>query len=258
VITERRVFLTQTTLLTTRENLGDRRAGGVEFSVMGMVPPNMRVGGIAMPNLRFMFNGNWGFIEQDRVGPLGLTGDKRSSPSLQLQGGAQWQINPANVLTLMTFHQGKLLSGEGYREPFGMLNLALEHKFSPRLSLNVRANDVLQSTDQKFRVDTGALRDFTDTTVHQRRLYVGLRYTFGGVTGSDAVRNALQAAGVPLDSQAAREALRMAQGQQAEKSPQGQAGTAGQDAAAPKAPSAPANATAPATPAAPPQPAPQQ
>jgi outer membrane receptor protein involved in Fe transport len=236
VITERRVFLNDTTLLTTRDNLGDRRAGGIEFSVMGMIPPNMRVGGVALPNLRFMFNGNWGFIEQDRLGALGLTGEKRSSPSLQLQGGAQWQINPDNVLTFMTFHQGRLLSGEGYREPFGMMNLALEHKFSPRLSLNIRANDVLRSTDQKFRVDTDTLRDFTDTTVHQRRVYVGLRYTFGGVTGSDAVRNALQSAGVNPDSPAAKEALRMIQSQQAAQTP-----------AAPAAP-------APATPAAPPKP----
>jgi outer membrane receptor protein involved in Fe transport len=211
VITERRVFLNDTTLLTTRENLGDRRAGGIEFSVMGMIPPNMRVKGFALPNIRFMFNGNWGFIEQDRTDALGLTGEKRSSPSLQLQGGGQWQINPDNVLTLMTFHQGRLLSGEGYREPFGMMNLAYEHKFDKRLSLTVRANDVLRSTDQKFRVETDVLRDRTDTTVHQRRVYVGLRYTFGGTTGNDAVRNAMAAAGVNPDSPAAREAIKRAQ-----------------------------------------------
>jgi outer membrane receptor protein involved in Fe transport len=214
VITERRVFLSDTTLLTTRENLGDRRSGGIEFSVMGMIPPNLRVSGFALPNIRFMFNGNWGFIEQDRIGAAGLTGEKRSSPSLQLQGGGQWQINPNDVLTLMTFHQGRLLSGEGYREPFGMMNLAYEHKFDKRLSLNIRANDVLRSTDQKYRVETDLLRDRTDTTVHQRRLYVGLRYTFGGTTGNDAVRNALQSAGVNPDSPAAREAMKMMQGQQ--------------------------------------------
>jgi hypothetical protein len=157
-----------------------------------------------------MFNGNWGFIEQDRTDALGLTGEKRSSPSLQLQGGGQWQINPDNVLTLMTFHQGRLLSGEGYREPFGMMNLAYEHKFDKRLSLTVRANDVLRSTDQKFRVETDVLRDRTDTTVHQRRMYVGLRYTFGGTTGNDAVRNAMAAAGVNPDSPAAREAIKRA------------------------------------------------
>jgi outer membrane receptor protein involved in Fe transport len=222
VITERRVFLSENTLLTTRENLGDRRAGGVEFSVMGMIPPNLRVWGIALPSIRFMFNGNWGFIEQDRLGQLGLTGEKRSTPSLQLQGGAQWQVSPNDVLTYMTFRQGKVLSGEGYREPFGMTNLAYEHKFNPRLSLNVRANDVLRSSDQKFRIETDTLRDRTDTSVHQRRVYVGLRYTFGGVTGNDAVRNALQAAGVPLDSQVARDAVRMMQGQQAGQGSQGQ------------------------------------
>jgi outer membrane receptor protein involved in Fe transport len=219
VITERRVFLNENTLLTTRENLGDRRSGGVEFSVMGMIPPNFRVAGMPLPNIRFMFNGNYGFIEQDRVGALGLTGEKRSSPSLQLQGGGQWQITPKDVLTLMTFRQGKLLSGEGYREPFGMMNLAYEHKVSPRLSLNIRANDVLESTGQKFRVETDTLRDRTDTTVHQRRVYVGLRYTFGGTTGNDAVRNALQAAGVNPDSPQAREAMKMMQGAQQNAAP---------------------------------------
>jgi outer membrane receptor protein involved in Fe transport len=219
VITERRVFLNENTLLTTRENLGDRRSGGVEFSVMGMIPPNFRIAGMPLPNIRFMFNGNYGFIEQDRVGALGLTGEKRSSPSLQLQGGGQWQITPKDVLTLMTFRQGKLLSGEGYREPFGMMNLAYEHKVSPRLSLNIRANDVLESTGQKFRVETDTLRDRTDTTVHQRRVYVGLRYTFGGTTGNDAVRNALQAAGVNPDSPQAREAMKMMQGAQQNAAP---------------------------------------
>jgi outer membrane receptor protein involved in Fe transport len=230
VITDRRVFLDQNTLLTTRENLGDRRSGGIEFSVMGMIPPNMRIKGIALPNIRFMFNGNYGFIEQDRTDAMGLAGGKRSSPSLQLQGGGQWQIGPDDVLTLMTFRQGKLLSGEGYREPFGMMNLAYEHKFDKRLSLNIRANDVLRSTDQKFRVETDALRDRTDTTVHQRRLYVGLRYTFGGTTGNDAVRNAMQAAGINVDSPQAREAMRRAQEMQQAQA-QAQAASEAQKAA---------------------------
>jgi hypothetical protein len=243
VITERRVFLNQNTLLTTRENLGDRRSGGLEFSVMGMIPPGMKIKGVALPNIRFMFNGNWGFIEQDRVGALGLTGEKRSSPSLQLQGGGQWQINPDNVLTLMTFRQGKLLSGEGYREPFGMMNLAFEHKFDKRLSLNIRANDVLRSTDQKFRVETDTLRDRTDTTVHQRRLYVGLRYTFGGVTGNDAVRNAMAAAGVNVDSPAAREAIKRAEEM---RQAQAAAEAAASKEAAPARPKAEPQAQAPA------------
>jgi outer membrane receptor protein involved in Fe transport len=252
VITERRVFLDANTLLTTRENLGDRRSGGIEFSLMGMIPPNWKPGGFKMPNIRFMFNGNWGFIEQDRVGPLGLTGEKRSSPSLQLQGGGQWIINPDNTLSVFGFRQGKLLSGEGYREPFGMMTLAYEHKFDKRLSLNIRGNDVLNSTGQKFRVETDLLRDRTDTTVHQRRIYVGLRYTFGGVTGNDAVRNAMAAAGVNVDSPAAREAIRRAQEmQQAQDKAGSEAAKAAQPAPASTPAAAPANA--PAQPQAPTQ-----
>lgn len=217
VITERRTFISPTALLTTKANEGDRQAGGVEFSIMAMVPPNMKWNGISLPAIRFMFNGNWGFIEQDRLGTLGLSGEKRRTPSLHLQGGAQWTITPEDTLTFMTFRQGKQLSGEGYREPFSIVNLALEHKFSPRLSLNIRANDVLQTTDQRFRVDTATLRERTDVQVHQRRLYMGLRYTFGGVTGNDAVRNAMQAAGMNPDSQAAKDAMRMMQGQQSQQ-----------------------------------------
>lgn len=245
VITDRRVFLSENTLLTTKENLGDRRAGGLEFSLMGMVPPNFRLGGVALPSIRFMFSGNWGFVQQDRLDAFGLTGEKRSTASLQLQGGGQWQITPTDVLSVMGFHQGRLLSGEGYREPFGVMSLAYEHKFSPRLSLNVRASDVLRSSDQKFRVDTPTLREHTDTVVNQRRVYAGLRYTFGGVTGNDAVRNALQSAGVNVDSQAARDAMRMMQGAQ---------GTPPPPKEAPPAPApAPAQQTVPA-PVSPPAP----
>jgi outer membrane receptor protein involved in Fe transport len=248
VITDRRVFLNENTLLTTRENLGDRRAGGVEFSVMGMVPPGYRVAGIGLPNIRFMFNGNWAYIQQDRLDAFGLTGDQRSTSSLQLQGGGQWQITPTDVLSVMAFHQGRLLSGEGYREPFGTMNLTYEHKFSPRLSLNVRANDVLRSSDQKFRVDTPTLRDQTDTIVNQRRVYVGLRYTFGGVTGNDAVRNALQSAGVNADSPAAREAIRMMQAAQTPPAPKTEPATA----PTPVPQTAPAPSNPPAVPTTPP------
>ncbi|GAB3454315.1 outer membrane beta-barrel family protein [Massilia terrae] len=249
VITDRRVFLNDSQLLTTKENLGDRRSGGIEFSLMGMIPPGMKVSGYALPNIRFMFNGNYGFIEQDSVSTLGLTGQKRRTPSLQLQGGGQWQVTPTDVLTFMTFHQGRLLSGEGYREPFGMFNLAYEHKYSPRLSLNVRANDLLRSTDQKFRVSTDTLLDRTDTRVHQRRLYVGLRYTFGGTTGNDAVRNALQSAGVNMDSEAAKNAMRMVQSQQQmEKDVQAKAAAQAKAAEAAQPAPAAAPASSPAQP----------
>jgi outer membrane receptor protein involved in Fe transport len=257
VITERRVFLNETALLTTKQNLGDRRAGGIEFSVMGGLPWSIKGG---LPPVRFMFNGNYGFVEQDRVDVAGLTGEKRRTPSLQLQGGGQWQISPVDVMTLMAFHQGRLLSGEGYREPFGILNLSLEHKFSPRLSLNIRANDVLQSTDQKFRVETATLLDRNEVHVHQRRVYVGFRYTFGGVTGNDAVRNSLAAAGVPMDSPAAREAMRMSQEAQAARAAQAAAAEKAEKEKAAQAKDATEqNAkAAPTTPAAQPQPPTQQ
>jgi hypothetical protein len=138
------------------------------------------------------------------VNPCRLGGAARGALGLQLR-----QVVFGVVLRLLTTK-----ANQGDREPFSIVNLALEHEAAPRLSLNIRANDVLQSTDQRFRVDTATLRERTDVQVHQRRLYAGLRYTFGGVTGNDAVRNAMQAAGMNPDSQAAKDAMRMMQGQQ--------------------------------------------
>jgi hypothetical protein len=110
-------------------------------------------------------------------------------------------------------------------------------------------------------------------------LYAGLRYTFGGVTGNDAVRNALQSAGVPMDSQVARDAMRLMQGTQPGQGAQGQGaqgpaaqgqGTPGQGGtgagqgtvpaqSAPSSPTAPpAPSITPASPPAQPQPAIQQ
>jgi hypothetical protein len=251
VITERRLFLNESTLLTSRVNEGDRRSGGLEFSLMGMIPPGMKISGIALPNIQFMFNGNLSYTEQDRLGTLGPTGEKRSATSLYLQGGARWLPTTNDTVTFMTFHQGKQLSGEGYRDPFGMLQVAYEHKFNPRLSLNLRASDVLRSTDQHSRIDTDILRQRTDLSFHQRRVYVGLRYTFGGTTGNDAVRNALQQAGVDPNSEKGRDIARIMQ------AAQGQAPQT-QPAPAQAVPAQAAQSQAPATPAAQAQPAPQQ
>jgi hypothetical protein len=72
---------------------------------------------------------------------------------------------------------------------------------------------------------------------------VGLRYTFGGVTGNDAVRNALQSAGVNVDSQAARDAMRMMQGAQGAPAPKAEPAPAPQTAPAPANPPAPPTTT---------------
>ena len=55
VFNDRRLFLNDSTLLTTKDNLGERRAGGLEFSVMGLVPPTMRVAGMTLPSVHFMY-----------------------------------------------------------------------------------------------------------------------------------------------------------------------------------------------------------
>ena len=109
------------------------------------------------------------------------------------------------------------------------MSLALKHKFTSRLSLNIRASDLFQSTDQRFRVDTDTLRDHNDISMHQRRVYVGLRYIFGGVTGNDALRNALQAAGVNPELQTTKDAMRLMQEQQSKQSQQEKTATEKKD-----------------------------
>ncbi|PZR32568.1 outer membrane beta-barrel family protein [Caulobacter segnis] len=155
-------------LLTTRENLGKSRAGGLELVANGRLSPK----------LTYNVSGNLFWNEID-AGNLGFSGN-RSGTALSGRANLNWQATPKDFFQLNAFTSGKRLTPQGYREPFKMLNLGYRRKVNDKLSLVVTAQDVLDSFEDVSVTDTPTLRDRARRSANVRSVFFGFSYAFGG------------------------------------------------------------------------------
>ena len=171
-ISERSYFISDTVLLTTRDNAGESRAGGVEFSLSGKLSPT----------LSFNTSGNLARAEQRSFDSTGAALVRQSS-SLSGRARVSYQPTPKDQLQFSVNAQGKTLTGQGFREPSATANLSLRHALTPRLNLVMNVTDLFDSNKISTVIDTPLLRETSERRVDGRLLYVGLSYRFGGVTG---------------------------------------------------------------------------
>jgi outer membrane receptor protein involved in Fe transport len=171
-ILDRKYFISDTVLLTTRENAGSTRSGGMEFTMTGKL----------LPSLSLNLSGNVARFEQS---VLEMNGDqtRRSASSLSGRLRLNWQATSTDMLQAAVQAQGKMLTGQGYREPNTTLNLTWRHAISPQLALLVNATDVFNTNKIATVTDTYALREQTMRRFDGRLVYVGLSYRFGGSGG---------------------------------------------------------------------------
>ncbi len=168
-ILDRKYFISDTVLLTTRENAGSTRSGGLEFTLTGKL----------LPSLSLNLSGNAARFEQS---VLEMNGDqtKRTASSLSGRLRLNWQATSADMLQAAVQAQGKMLTGQGYREPNTTLNLTWRHAITPQLALLVNATDVFDSNKIATVTDTYALRERALRQFDGRIVYIGLSYRFGG------------------------------------------------------------------------------
>jgi len=176
LISERRYFISDTVLLTTRENAGSSRSGGLEFTFSGR----------ATPKLSINASGNLGYSEQSVLG--NATDDKRTATSLSGRARISYQFNPANSLQLVLNAQGKTLFGEGYRQPTRSADVSYRRTLSPALSLVVNVNDIFDSQKTEMITETDRLREYSIRRQDGRLVYVGLSYRFGTFGGGRGPR----------------------------------------------------------------------
>ena len=176
LIQERRTFISDTVLLTTRENAGSSNSGGLEFTFSGRVTPSLTVNA----------SGNLGYSEQSVLG--NSQDDKRSATSLSGRARVSYQINPTNSLQLVLNAQGKTLFGEGYRQPTRSADLSYRRNLSQALSLVVNVNDVFDSQKTESITETDRLREYSIRRQEGRLVYVGLSYRFGSFGGAGGRR----------------------------------------------------------------------
>jgi outer membrane receptor protein involved in Fe transport len=172
-ILDRKYFISDTVLLTTRENAGSTRSGGMEFTLTGKLAPSLSLN----------VSGNVARFEQT---VLETNGDqtKRNASSLSGRLRLNWQATSADVLQAAVQAQGKMLTGQGYREPNTTVNLSWRHAVTPQLALVVNATDVFDSNKMSTITDTYALRERSLRQFDGRIVYVGLSYRFGGASGN--------------------------------------------------------------------------
>ncbi|WP_229512707.1 TonB-dependent receptor domain-containing protein [Massilia sp. AB1] len=173
LISERRLLLANDVLLTTRENAGSKRSGGLEFSFSGR----------ATPALQLNLSGNIGYAEQTVLG--GQAGANRSAASLSVRGRIGWQPDKENQFQLVLNAQGKELFGEGYRQPVRTANLSYRRTLSPALSLVLNVNDVFDSQKTEMVTETARLRERSVRRGDGRVVFLGLSYRFGSFGGGN-------------------------------------------------------------------------
>ena len=152
--------------LTTFENLGERRTGGLELVANGPIGKK----------LTYQVSGN-AFWEEIEASNLGFT-EPRSGTSLSLRGNLSWTPTPKDFFQVNAVLNGRRLLPQGYVEPFGLLNLGYRRKVSEALSLTVTAQDVLDTIRREIVIDTPTLRDRTVFDGNARALFVGFTYNF--------------------------------------------------------------------------------
>nr|WP_167235420.1 outer membrane beta-barrel protein [Massilia genomosp. 1] len=171
LISERRYFIGENVLLTTRDNGGSRQSGGLEFSLSG------KVGKI----LSLSTCGNGGYSEQAYLNSGGAA-VRRSATSLNVRGRINYQVSAADQLQVVLNRQGKTLIGQGVREPNATLNLSYRHSLTARLNVVLNVTDVFDSNKAQTRIDSDILRESNLRRYDGRLIYVGLSYRLGGVT----------------------------------------------------------------------------
>jgi outer membrane receptor protein involved in Fe transport len=172
-IVEHRYFISDTVLLTTRDNVGSSRANGLEFTVSGKITPTLRIN----------TSGNLARSEQTLFDLTGAPILRRTS-SLSLQGRVNWQATEADQVQFSVHRTGRMLFGSVIREPNSTANVSLRHALTPTLSLLLNVTDVFNSNRMQSIIDTDTLRDNTVRRVDGRIVYLGLSYRFGGATST--------------------------------------------------------------------------
>ena len=154
--------------LTTRENLGKSRNGGLELVANGRLTPKLTYNVSA--------NAFWNEID---AASLGFTG-KRSGTTLSGRANLNFQATPKDFFQVNAFTSGERLTPQGHREPVQLINIGYRRKVTDKLNFVVTVNDVANSFEDTVVTETPLLRDRTRRTAKVRAAFFGFSYSFGG------------------------------------------------------------------------------
>jgi outer membrane receptor protein involved in Fe transport len=174
LISERKVFISDTVLLTTRDNAGSNHAGGIEFTVSGKL----------LPSLTINTSGNLAYTEQRIATLVPGVYKMRSAESLTARARVNWNITEQDKLQVAVTAVGRALLGQGYRQPYSNTTLNYRHAITPMLDVVFNVTDLFETNRIETVTDNDILKETNVRRFDGRVMYLGLSYRFGGVTGA--------------------------------------------------------------------------
>lgn len=162
-------------LLTTKENLSQSKAAGVELVANGHLTKSLSYN--ASTNLY------WNEVDARGQGLEQLVdfAGERSAFAVGGRGSLTWQATADDMLQFSAQLNAKRLTPQGYNAPYFLSFLGYRHKFNDSLSGVVTVQDAFKSFRFRGVVDTPILRDRTGGKPDVQALFVGLTWNFGGV-----------------------------------------------------------------------------
>jgi outer membrane receptor protein involved in Fe transport len=170
-ILDRKVFINDTVLLTTRDNVGGNHAGGLEFTMSGKIMPGLSVNASANLSRR-----------ENRFFDVDGTLERRAANALSGRIRVNYALTDADQLQVALQGQGRTLTGQGYRKPNSTVNMSLRHTLSPSLNLVLNVTDLFDQNRQETITQTSILDEHVLRRFDGRLVYVGLSYRFGSST----------------------------------------------------------------------------
>lgn len=107
--------------------------------------------------------------------------DKRDATSLSGRARISYQMDPGNQFQLALNAQGKVLFGEGYRQPVRTADFTYRRNLTPALSMVLNVNDLFDSQKMESITETARLREYSIQRNNGRMVSLGLSYRFGSM-----------------------------------------------------------------------------
>jgi len=161
-------------LLSTYDNLGESRNGGVEFVASAPL----------LKTLSYSLTGDvyWNQIDAANLGVAGL----RSDVTGRVRFSLDWRPTRRDQLQATVQSSGDQLTPQGQTDGFTTVNLGYRHKIDDRFSMVFTVRDLFNTAGQHTIVDTPTLQQINTYSYHDRRFFLGFTFALGAVAGHRA------------------------------------------------------------------------
>ncbi len=166
-VTDVTQIVSATVVLTTKENLPEDTADGLEFTANGHLTSK----------LSFSLNGN---LFHDDIDATALAvSSLKSTTGLNTKASLDYRPTGSDLAQVSFTRSDKRLTPQGYISPIDLVNVGFKHQMRPNLSGVLTVSDLFNGQILRRFVGTPQLTDRYERMQVGRIVYLGVVYAFG-------------------------------------------------------------------------------